>query len=125
MEQYAHLLADHVRGAVLVDALEGLTRADGRVAVFAPYRWMREADPLPHTWDATSDSVAAVVAGAIGARELLLVKAVSGTPETLADACFAGACPPGLAVRCVTTPALRSLAGLGAPPAAAPPPAPR
>jgi aspartokinase-like uncharacterized kinase len=73
---------------------------------------MQRADPLPHTWDATSDSIAAVAAGELGARELLLVKAVSGTPEMLADALLAASRPTGLAVRCVTTPALLALAGL-------------
>jgi dihydroneopterin aldolase len=111
MDQYALLLADRIPGARLAETLEALDSAGrGAVTIFAPYRWMRAADPLPHTWDATSDSVAAVVAGAIGARELLLVKAVSGTPETLADAWFPTARPAGLDVRCVTTRALSALA---------------
>ena len=48
--------------------------AAGEVAVLAPSRWMRAADPLPHTWDVTSDSVAAYVAVALDARRLVLVK---------------------------------------------------
>ena len=52
------------------------------VAVLAPYRWMRAADVLPHTWDATSDSVAAFVAGALDAERLVLVKPVDGEPGT-------------------------------------------
>lgn len=116
MDQYAHLLADHVPGARLVDTLVALrAAARGAVTIFAPYRWMRTSDPLPHTWDATSDSVAAVVAGELDARELLLVKVVSGTPETLADAFFPNARPAGLVVRCLTTKALRALAGLAPP----------
>jgi aspartokinase-like uncharacterized kinase len=121
MDQYAHLLADHVPGARLVETLDALRdTVTGSVTIFAPYRWMRASDPLPHTWDVTSDSVAAVVAGALGARELLLVKVVSGTPETLADAFLPFARPAGLAVRCLTTQALRGLAGLAPPPGAAP-----
>jgi len=73
---------------------------------------MRQEDPLPHTWDVTSDSIAAVVAAALDAPELLLVKAVTGTPETLADPYFPIARPGTLAVRCLTTTALRALAGL-------------
>ena len=36
----------------------------GHVPVLAPSRWLREADPLPHAWTVTSDSIAAWVAGA-------------------------------------------------------------
>jgi aspartokinase-like uncharacterized kinase len=120
MDQYAHLLAERLPGARLVHDVEALGRARaGDLCVLAPYRWMQQTDPLPHTWDATSDSIAAVVAGALDARELLLVKAISGTPEALADALLPAVCPPGLAVRCVTTVALLALARRGyAPPAA-------
>ena len=44
------------------------------MAVLAPSRWMRAADVLPHDWDATSDSVAAFVAGALDAERLVLIK---------------------------------------------------
>ena len=95
MDQYAMLLADLLPFARMEHDLDILRRArTGEVLVVAPYRWMRDADPLPHTWDATSDSIAAVLAGTLGARELVLVKAVTGTPEELADAFFPSACPP-------------------------------
>ena len=46
----------------------------GSVPVLAPLRWLRNADPLPHSWDVTSDSIAAWMAGEFGAADLLLVK---------------------------------------------------
>jgi aspartokinase-like uncharacterized kinase len=120
MDQYAHVLADRLPGARLADDLDALRGARiGEVSILAPYRWLRRTDPLPHTWDATSDSIAAVAAAGLGARELWLVKVVSGTPETLADALFSSSCPPGLVVRCITTPALLAHAGLGREPPAA------
>ena len=76
MDQYAHVLAERIGGAVLVEehgAIAGVL-ARGRVAVLAPSRWLRAADVLPHSWDATSDSVAAFVAGALDAERLVLVK---------------------------------------------------
>src|SRR5207249_595018 len=76
MDQYAHLVAARLVGGMLVadrheiaDAFEA-----GLVPVLAPSRWLREADPLPHAWEVTSDSIAAWVAGAVGARSLVLVK---------------------------------------------------
>ena len=45
--------------------------------VLLPYCVMRRQDPLPHTWDVTSDTIAAWVAGILGA-ELLVLKSVDG-----------------------------------------------
>jgi hypothetical protein len=73
MDQYAFVLASLVRGATLVtSAPTGVN-----LPVLAPYQWLRAADPLPHSWDVTSDSIAAWVASAVGAKRLLLVKPVS------------------------------------------------
>lgn len=98
MDQYAHVLAERLDRAMLVEeagAIAGAFAA-GCVAVLAPSRWMRSADVLPHTWDATSDSVAAFVAGALGARHLVLVKPVDGDPAALVDGCFRDVVPAGL-----------------------------
>ena len=69
MDQYAHVLAQRIERAVLVEEPGGIGPAvgAGRPAVLAPYRWMRSADVLPHSWEATSDSVAAFIAGALDA----------------------------------------------------------
>ena len=61
--------------------------------VLAPYRWLRDADPLPHSWDVTSDSIAAWVAGAVGARRLVLVKPPGAAGGDLVDAYFSRALP--------------------------------
>jgi aspartokinase-like uncharacterized kinase len=45
--------------------------------VFLPYRSLREQDPLPHSWQVTSDTIAAWVASRLGA-ELVLLKSVDG-----------------------------------------------
>ncbi len=47
------------------------------VSVLLTYRTMREADPLPHSWDVTSDTIAAWVASVRDAT-LLLLKSVDG-----------------------------------------------
>jgi aspartokinase-like uncharacterized kinase len=98
MDQYAHLIAGKLAGGVIVaeaheiaDALSA--QPVGQVPVLAPYRWLRETDPLPHSWDVTSDSVAAWVAARVGARRLVLVKPPGATGSGLVDAYFARALP--------------------------------
>jgi 5-(aminomethyl)-3-furanmethanol phosphate kinase len=98
MDQYGHVLAQRIP-APLVDepgAIAGVVGSAG-VAVLAPSRWMRAADVLPHSWDATSDSVAAFVAGALDAERLVLVKPVDAAPgQRLTDPCFESVMPAGL-----------------------------
>ena len=65
----------------------------GFVPVLAPSRWLREAGPLPHTWDVTSDSIAAWVAGAVGARRLVLIKPPNAVGGNLVDGHFSRALP--------------------------------
>jgi 5-(aminomethyl)-3-furanmethanol phosphate kinase len=57
----------------------------GRTPVLAPRRFMelddqRSADPLPHSWDVTSDSIAARLARQLGAQELVLLKSAPLPP---------------------------------------------
>jgi 5-(aminomethyl)-3-furanmethanol phosphate kinase len=50
----------------------------GRLNVLAPAAWIGRADPLPHSWDVTSDSIAAWVARRLHAQTLVLLKDVDG-----------------------------------------------
>lgn len=96
MDQYAHVLAGRIPGALLVEQPGAISKAvgPGRVAVLAPSRWMRSADVLPHTWEVTSDSIAAFIAGALDAARLVLVKpSEKGGPV---DSYFASTLPNGL-----------------------------
>src|SRR5574341_2186012 len=79
MDQYAHLLAELVREAAVVRRRGEI--AAGRVNVLAPSRWLRRTDPLPHSWQVTSDSIAAWVARELRARVLVLLKDVDGLFE--------------------------------------------
>jgi aspartokinase-like uncharacterized kinase len=95
MDQYGHLLASRLKTGMLIcdPGVITATYDRGRVPVLAPSRWVREADPLPHSWEVTSDSIAAWVAGAVAAARLVLVK-----PTSLADvdSYFARALPDGV-----------------------------
>lgn len=95
MDQYAQLVAERLAGAALVSSVGEIRGAldAGRVPVLAPSAWLREADPLPHSWDVTSDSIAAWVAGAVGASRLVLVKPAGASGVDVVDAYFHRAIP--------------------------------
>jgi 5-(aminomethyl)-3-furanmethanol phosphate kinase len=76
MDQYGYLLTHLARGAALVRDRRELS--PGRLNVLAPSAWLLREDPLPHSWDVTSDSIAAWIARALRARRLMLVKHADG-----------------------------------------------
>ena len=89
------LLPESVRTACC-DALRAETNA-GRLVVFEPETFLRREEPrldpppLPHSWDVTSDSIAARLAERLSAEELVLLK--SRLPQgrrTLAGAAESG-----------------------------------
>jgi aspartokinase-like uncharacterized kinase len=101
MDQYAHLIAARLTGSMsmlVTDPQEvAPALADGRIPVLAPFRWLSAVDPLPHSWTVTSDSIAAWVAGAVGARRLVLVKPAKANGAELVDAYFSRALPSHVA----------------------------
>ena len=97
MDQYGHVLVDRIPGAVLVDEPGFLLDClkDGSVPVLAPSRWLRSADVLPRSWEVTSDSIAAFVAGAVDAARLILIKPAAN-PDEPVDSYFTLALPHGM-----------------------------
>lgn len=97
MDQYAHVLSQRMPGAFLIEEPGAVFEPlkPGCVAVLAPSRWMRSADPLPHSWEVSSDSIAAVIAGALDAARLILIKPSADLPEPV-DPYFVRALPAGM-----------------------------
>lgn len=90
MDQYAHLIASRLGGAVIIEQPQDLVIArSGQIPVLAPSRWLRQVDPLPHSWAVTSDSVAAWIATEIAASRLVLVKPPGAAGPDVVDAHFA------------------------------------
>lgn len=103
MDQFAQIIADRLDSGVMVSergaVIDAIER--GAMPVLAPYLWLRSADPLPHGWDVTSDSIAAWVAGELGARRLVLVKPIAGEPGALCDPRFGSTLPSSVTARVV------------------------
>ncbi|KXB02289.1 hypothetical protein AKJ43_02085 [candidate division MSBL1 archaeon SCGC-AAA261D19] len=80
MDQYAMLLADLISNSRTVYSLEEaeVFLSEGGVPILLPSRSMFTEDPLDHSWDFTSDSIAAWIAGSSNAERLILVTDVDG-----------------------------------------------
>ena len=97
MDQYAHFLVTRLRAGSVVWHPADIAAAhrERALPVLAPSRWLHQADPLPHSWDVTSDSIAAWVTGAVGAARLVLVKP-PGVGSDAVDAYFHHVLPAGI-----------------------------
>jgi 5-(aminomethyl)-3-furanmethanol phosphate kinase len=97
MEQYGRALVGLGNGLILAGSIAAIRRAvrDGHVPVWAPARMALCAKDIPSSWDMTSDSLAAWLAGKIGARCVLLVKQVDVSgPLQLQDLVARGVVDP-------------------------------
>jgi probable H4MPT-linked C1 transfer pathway protein len=103
MDQYAHLLAARIPRGTVVQTRSAISdaHARGQVPVVAPSTWLSAADPLPHTWDVTSDSIAAWIAGEVRAPRLVLVKPPGAQGQDLVDGYFSTALPADVSYQCV------------------------
>ena len=71
MEQFGWYIASS--GLPITPSLQ----VPDKPVVLLPYTLMREEDPLPHSWEVTSDTIAAWVAWRLG-LDLLILKSVDG-----------------------------------------------
>ena len=76
MDQFAYLLADLAPNVNLIQQLTPGRR--GELSVLAPSRLLQQFDPLPHTWQVTSDSIAGWLAHFACIPLLIMLKSVPG-----------------------------------------------
>jgi hypothetical protein len=79
MDQYGLLLSDITPNSYVVDSLEQTKKTPRkRLPILLPSRHILSEEPLEHSWDITSDSIAAYIAGVIHAKKLVLITDVDG-----------------------------------------------
>jgi aspartokinase-like uncharacterized kinase len=80
MDQFGLLLAQITPNSCATYSLKDTRQLSetGAVPVFLPSRLMFKVDPLKNSWDVTSDSIAAYVAGRLHAVKLVLATDVDG-----------------------------------------------
>jgi dihydroneopterin aldolase len=79
MEQFGWALASLNLNFCVADsaiAIESALRA-GNVPIWSPVKMVLSCREIPSSWDVTSDSLAAWLAGQLGARQLVLVKRIA------------------------------------------------
>jgi dihydroneopterin aldolase len=85
MEQFGRALASFDKRLSAVDSMADLQRAlnDGNVPIWLPARMAVQAADIPPSWDVTSDSLAAWLAGKLSAARLVLLKQVELPPDAV------------------------------------------
>jgi len=79
MDQYGFFLSDITPKSYVSYSLKEISNsAKGTLPIFLPSQLMFREDPLEHSWDVTSDTIAAYIAGLLHAEKLVLVTDVDG-----------------------------------------------
>ena len=79
MDQYGLLLSDITPKSYVSHSLKEVSNsAKGTLPILLPSKLMFREDPLEHSWDVTSDTIAAYVAQLLDAEKLVLVTDVDG-----------------------------------------------
>ena len=79
MDQYGFFLSDITPNCYVSYSLEEISNSTKeKIPIFLPSKHMFQEDPLENSWDVTSDTIAAYVAGLLYAKKLLLVTDVDG-----------------------------------------------
>jgi len=80
MDQYGYLLGRLIEGSSLETGMDSACRVaeSNRVAILLPSAAVARDDCLPHSWQVTSDTIAAWITRETGSRRLVLLKDVDG-----------------------------------------------
>ncbi len=79
MDQYGLFLSDITPNSYVSYSLKEFNNHErGMLPIFLPSRFMFREDPVEHSWDVTSDTIAAYIAGLLQAKKLILVTDVDG-----------------------------------------------
>jgi len=80
MDQYGYMLNQLIVGSSLTADIHSVnkTAETGRTAILLPSSLIMQTDTLPHSWQVTSDTIAAWVSQRVDCPRLILLKDVDG-----------------------------------------------
>jgi aspartokinase-like uncharacterized kinase len=64
--------------SIITDDLEYFKNQETGIYVFLAFKYLYETDPLPHSWNVTSDSIALHLTYTMNMKECFLIKSVEG-----------------------------------------------
>lgn len=62
----------------IIEDFNSLKKLNKSFCLFLPFQFLKENDKLPHSWDATSDSITLFLAKELGLNECFLIKDIDG-----------------------------------------------
>jgi hypothetical protein len=62
----------------VIEDINNLKKLDKSLCIFLPYRFLKEIDRLPHSWDVTSDSITLFLAKELEIPHCFLIKDIDG-----------------------------------------------
>lgn len=77
MHQYGLFLAAGEPEIPVIESIQEIRNA-GHICLVLPYKILKADDSLPHTWNVTSDTIAAFIAHKLGEKTLIKVTDVDG-----------------------------------------------
>lgn len=78
MNYNGYIIRQKYPSIILTENIDELKTADRAFSLFLPFKYLKKHDPLPHSWDVTSDSITLYIAHKLDLRECFLVKDVDG-----------------------------------------------
>ncbi len=80
MDQYGFFLSNLSENAVTISSIANIKELalSNKLVMILPFQILYKRDPLTHSWNVTSDSIAAYIATLINAESLILLKDVDG-----------------------------------------------
>lgn len=71
-------LATRYKQIEVIEKIEDVKNREQIFAIFLPFNYLRNNDPLPHSWQVTSDSIALNIAYELNFERVFLIKNVDG-----------------------------------------------
>ncbi|MHA1933573.1 MAG: amino acid kinase family protein [Promethearchaeota archaeon] len=62
----------------IIEDINRIKKLDRTLSIFLPYRFLKETDRLPHSWDVTSDSITLFLAKELEIPHCFLIKDIDG-----------------------------------------------
>ena len=84
MSLIGYLIHSQINNSIITSDIKNLKFSlwnklnPGKIPIFQPYKYLIDIDPLPHSWEVTSDSIAYYITQILNIEKIILIKDVDG-----------------------------------------------